>query len=73
MGSGSRGAIALVRAAKAAALMNARSFATPDDVKAVSLASLRHRVALSADAQLEGQKVDEVLLAILAETDAPRT
>jgi MoxR-like ATPase len=73
MGSGSRGAIALVRAAKAAALMSARSFATPDDVKTVSLASLRHRIALSADAQLEGQKVDEVLLEILEHTDAPRT
>jgi MoxR-like ATPase len=73
MGCGPRGAIALVRAAKAAALLNARSFATPDDIKAVSLAALRHRIALSADAQLEGQKVDDLLLAILDATDAPRT
>jgi MoxR-like ATPase len=73
MGCGPRGAIALVRAAKAAALMNARSFATPDDIKTVSLAALRHRIALSADAQLEGQKVDDLLLAILDATDAPRT
>jgi MoxR-like ATPase len=73
MGCGPRGAIALVRAAKAAALLNARSFATPDDVKAVSLAALRHRIALSADAQLEGQKVDDLLLAILEATDAPRS
>jgi MoxR-like ATPase len=39
----------------------------------VSLAALRHRIALSADAQLEGQKVDDLLLAILDATDAPRT
>jgi MoxR-like ATPase len=72
MGSGSRGPIALVRAAKAAALMAARSFVLPDDVKSVAQAALRHRIALSADAQLDGRKVDELLLAILDATAAPR-
>ncbi|MEA3132399.1 MAG: MoxR-like ATPase [Gammaproteobacteria bacterium] len=72
MGSGSRGPIALVRAAKAAALMAARSFVLPDDVKSVAPAALRHRIALSADAQLDGRKVDELLLAILDATAAPR-
>ena len=54
--AGSRGPIALVRAAKAAALMAARSFVVPDDVKSVALAALRHRIALSADAQLDGRQ-----------------
>jgi len=72
MGSGPRGPIALVRAAKAAALMAARSFVLPDDVKAVALAVLRHRVVLSADAQLDGRRVDDLLLAILDATAAPR-
>jgi MoxR-like ATPase len=72
MGSGSRGPIALVRAAKAVALMAARSFVLPDDVKTVAAAALRHRVALSADAQLDGRKVDELLHSILDATAAPR-
>ena len=72
IGSGSRGPIALVRAAKAAALMAARSFVTPDDVKSIALAALRHRIALSADAQLDGRKPDDLLSQILESTAAPR-
>lgn len=72
MGSGSRGPIALVRAAKAIALMAARSFVLPDDIKSVAPAALRHRIALSADAQLDGRKVDDLLHAILDATAAPR-
>jgi MoxR-like ATPase len=72
IGAGSRGPIALIRAAKAAALLGARSFVTPDDVKGVALAALRHRIALSADAQLDGRKPDDVLMTILEATAAPR-
>jgi MoxR-like ATPase len=72
VGSGSRGPIALVRAAKAAALIAARSFVLPEDVKAVAVAALRHRIALSADAQLDGRKPDDVLALILEATAAPR-
>ena len=72
MGAGSRGPIALIRAAKAVALMAARSFVLPDDVKQVATAALRHRIALSADAQLDGRKVDDLLHAILDATAAPR-
>jgi MoxR-like ATPase len=72
MGSGSRGPLAMVRAAKAAALMAARSFVLPDDIKSVALAALRHRVALSADAQLDGRRTDDLLRAILDATAAPR-
>jgi len=38
----------------------------------VALAALRHRIALSADAQLDGRKPDDVLTAILEATAAPR-
>jgi MoxR-like ATPase len=72
MGAGSRGPIALIRAAKAVALMAARSFVLPDDVKQVATAALRHRVALSADAQLDGRRIDDLLHAILDATAAPR-
>jgi MoxR-like ATPase len=72
MGSGSRGPIALVRAATAVALMAARSFVLPDDVKSIAAAALRHRIALAADAHLDGRKADELLGAILDATAAPR-
>jgi MoxR-like ATPase len=71
-GAGSRGAIALVRAARAAALVQGRDYATPDDVKRQVLPALRHRVVLSPDAQLEGRAVDDVLREIVTRVDAPR-
>ncbi len=71
-GAGSRGAISLVRAARAAALLDARDFVTPDDIKHHALPVLRHRVLLSPDAQLEGRKTDELLAALLDSVEAPR-
>ncbi|MEO5688070.1 MAG: MoxR family ATPase [Burkholderiaceae bacterium] len=71
-GAGTRGAISLVRAARAAALIQGRDYATPDDVKRQVLPALRHRVVLSPDAQLEGRAVDDVLREIITRVDAPR-
>ena len=71
-GAGPRGAIALVRAARAHALLQARDFVTPDDVKKHALPVLRHRVLLSPDAQLEGRSVDDLLRAALDSVEAPR-
>jgi MoxR-like ATPase len=72
-GAGPRGSIALVRGARARALSAGRGFITPDDVKAVALPALRHRVSLSADADIEGLAVDAVLGRILEQVAAPRT
>ena len=55
------------------ALMNGRDFVTPDDVKLVSPNILRHRLILSADLELEGVSFDEVISAILASVEAPRS
>jgi MoxR-like ATPase len=71
-GAGPRGAIALVRAARASALLQARDFVTPDDVKGHVLPALRHRVMLAPDAQLEGRQVDELLRDALDSVEAPR-
>ncbi len=73
IGAGPRGTISLVRAARAHALMDARDFVTPDDIKAVSLQCLRHRIALAPDLQLEGQTIDRVLEAIVDSVEAPRS
>jgi MoxR-like ATPase len=72
MGAGTRGAIALVRAARATAHLQGRDYATPDDVKRFVLPALRHRVALAPDAQLEGREVDELLQALADAVEAPR-
>jgi MoxR-like ATPase len=72
IGAGSRGAIALVRAARAAAWLEGRDFATPDDVKRFVLPALRHRVMLAPDAQLEGRGVDALLVEVGDGVEAPR-
>ena len=62
----------MVRAARAAALLAGRDFVTPDDVKRCALPALRHRVLLAPDAQLEGRRVDELIVDLLATVEAPR-
>ncbi len=72
LGAGSRGALALVRGARAVALVQGRGFVTPDDVKQVALPALRHRIALAPDALLEGREANDVLAAIVDSVAAPR-
>jgi MoxR-like ATPase len=73
IGAGPRGSIALIRAARARALGEARDFVTPDDIKAVVLPALRHRIALAPDVQLEGQTGDRILTAIVDSIEVPRS
>src|SRR5437773_5447347 len=72
LGSGSRGAIALVRAARVVALLDGRDYVTPDDIKRIALPALRHRVALAPDALLEGRTTNDLLVEIIETTVAPR-
>jgi len=72
-GAGPRASIALVRAARAHALLCGNGFVTPDDVKAVAHAVLRHRIKLSADLEIEGYRSDDVLAELLANVAAPRS
>ncbi len=72
LGAGPRGSLALVRAARAQAVLSGRDFVTPDDVREVARPALRHRIALAPELQIEGQDADAVLQALLAKVDAPR-
>ncbi len=72
VGAGPRGGIALIRAARAAALLAGRDFVAPDDIKAVALPALRHRIILTPELELEGHDPDQVLSALLDKVDAPR-
>jgi len=71
-GAGPRGSIALIRAARANALLAGRDFVDPDDIKQVCLPVLRHRVSLAPEMELEGYTADHLLTAILEKTEAPR-
>ncbi|MBT2767116.1 MoxR family ATPase [Stenotrophomonas sp. ISL-67] len=72
LGAGPRGSIALVRAARAQAVLAGRDFVTPDDVRDVARPALRHRIALAPELQIEGQSADDALTALLAKVEAPR-
>jgi len=71
-GAGPRAAIALLRCARAQALANGNFFVTPDDVKEIAPAVLRHRIKLTADLEIEGYRADDVLNDLLANVEAPR-
>ena len=72
IGAGPRGGIALIRAARAQGLLNGRDFVTPDDVKTMVKPTLRHRLTLAAEYEMEGARVDEVLDDLLRRVAAPR-
>ncbi|WP_454811043.1 AAA family ATPase [Paenarthrobacter nitroguajacolicus] len=72
LGVSPRGATALLNTSKAWAWLSGRTFVTPDDVKALSLPCLRHRVGLRPEAQMDGIQVDDVLGSILASVPVPR-
>jgi MoxR-like ATPase len=72
LGASPRGATALLSTSKAWAFLVGRDYVTPDDVKALARATLRHRVRLRPEAQLEGVTADAVLDSILATVPTPR-
>jgi len=72
VGAGPRGSIALIRLARAMALMAGRDYATPDDIKQAGLPVLRHRIALSPESELDGLGADDVLAALIDSVAAPR-
>ncbi len=71
-GAGPRASIALLRCAKALALINGMNFVTPDEVKAMVLPVLRHRVILAPEVEIDGMSVDAALQNLLDKVNAPR-
>ena len=72
LGVSPRGATALVATSRAWAWLSGRDYVTPDDVKALARPTLRHRVRLRPEAELEGVSTDAVLDAVLATVPTPR-
>jgi MoxR-like ATPase len=71
-GVSTRGANMLASAARALAATQGRDFVIPDDVKALAIPLMRHRIVLSPSAEIEGLATDLVLRDILDQTAAPR-
>ncbi|WP_203233850.1 MULTISPECIES: MoxR family ATPase [unclassified Actinomyces] len=72
LGVSPRGATALLATAKAWAWLSGRGFVTPDDVKALALPTLRHRIQLRAEAELEGVSTESVVNGALRAVPVPR-
>jgi MoxR-like ATPase len=71
-GASPRGSTALLAAAKAWAWLSGRDYVTPDDVKALARPTLRHRIVLRPEAELDGATPDGVLDSVLATVPTPR-
>ncbi|MBV8559605.1 MAG: MoxR family ATPase [Acidimicrobiia bacterium] len=72
LGASPRGATMVLWAAKAWAWLAGKPFVTPDEVKAVALPTLRHRIELRPEVELEGGTPDGVLNGVLASVPVPR-
>ncbi|WP_406411239.1 MoxR family ATPase [Streptomyces halstedii] len=72
LGASPRGATALLSTARAWAWLTGRDYVIPDDVKALALPTLRHRVQLRPEAEMEGVTADSVITAVLAHVPVPR-
>lgn len=72
LGGSPRAAITLLLTAKTAAALAGRDFVVPDDVKAMALPALRHRLILRPEAEIEGLDADAVIRRLLAATEVPR-
>jgi MoxR-like ATPase len=72
LGVSPRGATAVLNTARAWAWLSGRDYVSPDDVKALAFPTLRHRVSLRPEAELEGVTTDSVIESILASVPVPR-
>ena len=72
LGASPRGATALLATSRAIAWLDGRDYVTPDDVKSVARPTLRHRLQLRPEAELDGATPDRVLEGVLASVPVPR-
>jgi len=72
LGASPRAGIALVQGARTLAAFLGRDYAVPDDVVQLAPPALRHRVMLTAEAEVEGRKVDDLLDELIRSVEVPR-
>ena len=72
-GAGPRGSLALIRCARGRALLEGRDYVIPDDIKALAVPVLIHRISLSAESELEGLDEVRAVETLVSKVQAPRT
>ena len=71
VGASPRGTLALLQASRARAVLAGRDFVVPEDVKALAVAALAHRIALRPDLWVQGLRAEQVVAECLAEVPTP--
>ena len=72
LGASPRAGIALVQAGRTLAAFRGRDYVVPDDLVDIAVPALRHRVIRTAEAEVEGQSVDELLADLIRSVEVPR-
>ncbi|HLF65244.1 MAG TPA: MoxR family ATPase [Saprospiraceae bacterium] len=72
IGGSPRASLALLYGSRALAMIRGRDFVIPEDVKDIAIPALNHRLVLTAEKEMEGGKVDDVIRQLLAQTEVPR-
>jgi MoxR-like ATPase len=72
LGASPRASLAIMNASKALAAMSGRDFVTPEDIKKVAPAILRHRIILTPEREMEGLTTDKVVQQIIETIEVPR-
>jgi len=72
LGASPRASLALLNGAKSLAALQGRDFITPEDVQSVLIPALRHRMMLSAEAEMEGKRPDGMLKSLINSVEVPR-
>ncbi|MFO0870376.1 MAG: MoxR family ATPase [Pirellulales bacterium] len=72
LGASPRAGLAILQAARTLAAFHGRDYAVPDDVVQIAIPALRHRVILTAEAEVEGRKVDDLLQELIRSVEVPR-
>ncbi len=71
LGASPRAALALFRASQARAATQGRDFVKPDDVKALAVPALAHRIMVTAQSRLRGQDAEQLIHEIVSKTPVP--
>jgi len=72
LGASPRASVALMRTARAAAVLEGRDYVIPDDVKSRVASALRHRITLAPELEVEGRTADDVLITLVSRVPAPQ-
>ena len=72
LGASPRAGLSLMQGARTLAAARGRDYAIPDDVVEIILPALRHRVVMTAEAEVEGLKVDDQLRQLVKSIEVPR-